>query len=456
MSNMLQQVHEHTKPRRSGSKLVPHARLDSTPQRQRSRLVSTRSIPASLPSTVPSAPPPFPIVHPPPSASLDVTTAGRPFPLVSNAAQAPPLLADEHTSFPGSATVEDQEMIEDYWFALHATGSIFRIEDAHYVLQEWDSKAKCLKIGVYCHLIQLPHGPQEVGTVCTCPGWKAHNTCLHLSVVLTYTHILSTLRLHAPSPIPPAVFLCATSFCEAYVFSCVSATSQYESGKRVIVVLQRDGRWHCDSCRYADSCKHKPHAQALAAKIGCLPEPDDIIGTLIEGEHSRADAECAVLLAAGTQNNHRHGCISHMKILPPRWCALPSENIPATSALPIGPTHLRLDALSRCACGTSIQAFPDWQVQVPIARSAILFGSHSRHEVNIDVIPCPVCHHRRRFIGPDLGVLAILNLNNEYLFTHELLNSYTNAFTASETPFSAFCLTLRRLYEDTCPGLPFC
>ncbi|KAH9901484.1 hypothetical protein C8Q73DRAFT_677972, partial [Cubamyces lactineus] len=462
-----------SEPRRSGSKLTPHSRLNVEPQRQRSRLVSNRPDRAPIPSAGTSAPPAGSSALParsfatptglsallpsvlsdnlPPSSDVQ-------YPLYHsfNIASLPALVADESAPLFDSVAAEDRELIEDYWFALHAIGGIFRIEDAHYVLQDWDSKAKCLQIGVYRHLIRLPHGPGESGTVCTCPQWKARNTCLHLSTSLSYRHVLSTLRLIAPSPIPPAVFLCTTAFCEVHVFSCVSATSQYESGKRVIVVLRRDGRWHCESCRYTDSCKHKPHARALAANIGLAIESGDPTSALHGDDQTGADTEGAVLLAAGTWNDGGHSCVSHMKILPPRWCALPSENIPTPSVLTSDVDHLSLDALSRCACGTPIQAIPGWEAQAPTTQRAILFGSRSRRGVTIDVVPCPTCHHRRRFIGPDLGVLAILNLNNEYLFTHELLNGYTNAFTASETPFSAFCLMLRRSYEEAGPEAKFC
>ena len=83
-----------------------------------------------------------------------------------------------------------------------------------------------------------------------------------------------------------------------------------------------------------------------------------------------------------------------------------------------------------------------------VVRTATLFGLTSRTEVSIQLLACPSCNHRRRWIGPDLGSAGVLNWNNTHLFTHELLNAYTNQFTASETPFSAFCRTMRRQYMD--------
>ncbi|KAG1891838.1 uncharacterized protein F5891DRAFT_1197280 [Suillus fuscotomentosus] len=42
------------------------------------------------------------------------------------------------------------------------------------------------------------------------------------------------------------------------------------------------------------------------------------------------------------------------------------------------------------------------------------------------------------------------------LFLHELLNAYTNSYTTSETPFSAFCLTVRHSYQDAGDENSFC
>ncbi|KAJ2957100.1 hypothetical protein NUW54_g14623 [Trametes sanguinea] len=114
-----------------------------------------------------------------------------------------------------------------------------------------------------------------------------------------------------------------------------------------------------------------------------------------------------------------------------------------------------LDALSRCSCGTTLQSLgnpPPASSLIPAA----LYGITRRTDVSIEVIPCPQCRHRRRLIGPDLGTTGVFNWNNLILLTHELLNSYTNMFTASETPFSAFCLTIRRQYEDVASGMQFC
>jgi len=64
------------------------------------------------------------------------------------------------------------------------------------------------------------------------------------------------------------------------------------------------------------------------------------------------------------------------------------------------------------------------------------------------LMDCSICKHsaRNRWIGPDLNAKGLFNLNNEDLFSHSLLNRFTSEMTLSETPFSAFCLSIRDAY----------
>ena len=271
---------------------------------------------------------------------------------------------------------------------------------------------------------------------------------MHLVDLLALVHV-------APSPVPPAVFLHSTPFRDLHIFSCVASTGKYESGKRVIVSFQREGRWHCQSCRYLNSCKHKAHA-ADFARIAGLVDSADEHGKPEDG----GDIEASLLLAAGGHNERKHGCISSVRIPPPRWCALPHETTvmipnPDVFGLNLAGTYF-LDSVSRCACGRSIASLSAVELQTAHTVPAIIYGLARRQEVLVEVISCPSCRHARRFIGPDLGACGILNWNNTMLFTHELLDSYTGSFTASETPFSAFCLATRRRYENYSEDMKFC
>ncbi|KAH9940291.1 hypothetical protein B0H21DRAFT_657713, partial [Amylocystis lapponica] len=92
----------------------------------------------------------------------------------------------------------------------------------------------------------------------------------------------------------------------------------------------------------------------------------------------------------------------------------------------------------------------------PIQRAAVLYTPTERIDSVIEVTPCPYCRHARRQIGPDLGEHGVFNWNNTMLFSHSLLNAFTNVYTASETPFSAFCLTISRTYVENGFEMIFC
>ncbi|KAI9457497.1 hypothetical protein HD554DRAFT_2030036, partial [Boletus coccyginus] len=85
-----------------------------------------------------------------------------------------------------------------------------------------------------------------------------------------------------------------------------------------------------------------------------------------------------------------------------------------------------------------------------------IFGLTNSTLISIKLLPCPVYCHPRCSLGADLGTQGLFNWNNEMLFTHELLNAFTSAFTASETPFLAFCITVQRAYLNHSRSMEFC
>ncbi|KAI0370901.1 hypothetical protein BV20DRAFT_965977 [Pilatotrama ljubarskyi] len=347
----------------------------------------------------------------------------------------------------------EDEVVAGYWYALVHVGGVFRLEPTQYVLQEWDTKSASLKLGVYVHLVRLPRGPNEYGSSCSCARWKAVNLCLHDIVLRQHVTTLELLPIIAPAPLPPAVFLHQTPFRDIYIYSCVASPGRYDSGKRVIVSYQRDGRWHCQSCRYSESCKHKPYAAEHAALSGFLFDGSD--GTAVPPiEDGADDVEGALLVAVAGRDERKHGCVSYLTIPAPRWCSLPHEDTQSIRP-PESTLSFPLDALSRCSCGTTLQSIGASLPPTTTIR-AVLYGYTSRSDVQLEVLACPACNHHRRLIGPDLGSVGIFNWSNTILFTHELLNAYTNAFTASETPFSAFCVMIRRQYEDHTSSMQFC
>ncbi|KAG1750673.1 hypothetical protein EDD22DRAFT_764764, partial [Suillus occidentalis] len=286
-----------------------------------------------------------------------------------------------------------------YWDALVAADAVFRISTDLWVLQDWDGDEEVLKLGSYFHVVYLPRSDDKYGVACMCPRWKAAHACIHQDTLCSFIDTLHCLPLIAPFPAPPAVLLQSTPFNDKYIFSCASAVGRYESGKRVVVSLQQDGRWHCHLCRYSDACKHKPHAKAFA-------------------------------LAAGLTTN--------------------MQDVSTIS-------HFAVEDSSQCVCGLLMtQAVLQGHSGPRVLKKAVLYGLTARRTVTIELLPCPVCCHSRRHIGPDLRDHGIFNWNNTMLFFHELLNAYTNSYTASETPFSAFCLTVRRSYQDAEDENSFC
>ncbi|KDQ48961.1 hypothetical protein JAAARDRAFT_144157, partial [Jaapia argillacea MUCL 33604] len=166
-----------------------------------------------------------------------------------------------------------------------------------------------------------------------------------------------------------------------------------------------------------------------------------------EVDHEAADGENTLLVQAARRDDGFNGraCISHLPIAPPRWCSMPFEESLTAPQLFLRGQFIPFDQTSRCCCGvTSSMVNPACKV----VKLAVVYGLTTRFNVEIELVPCPSCRHARRQLGADLGCFGLFNWNNTMIFSHELLNGFTNSYTASETPFSAFCLTVHRTYMD--------
>ncbi|KDQ59656.1 hypothetical protein JAAARDRAFT_126642, partial [Jaapia argillacea MUCL 33604] len=148
------------------------------------------------------------------------------------------------------------------------------------------------------------------------------------------------------------------------------------------------------------------------------------------------------------------GSISHISVPPPQWCSMPFETSFYAPYSSFDQPHFTLDETIRCCCGYSPISPLHSLIGVP--KHTVIYGLTNRLNASIELLPCPVCCHVRRQIGADLGHFGLFNWNNSMIFSHELLNGFTNAYTTSETPFSAFCLTVRRTYMDHGTDNTFC
>jgi hypothetical protein len=144
--------------------------------------------------------------------------------------------------------------------------------------------------------------------------------------------------------------------------------------------------------------------------------------------------------------------ISYLPILAPEWASLPTDKElyprPDTSrdildTIPLG-TH------SRSACGRYFR-----QEHAPIViKECQVYTLTERRSCKIELQQCPQCPVQRQcWIGADGRELGLFNYNNSAIFTHELMDEYTNRYTTSETPFVAFVLCVGRIYE--CRGSKF-
>ncbi|KAJ7210569.1 hypothetical protein GGX14DRAFT_394766, partial [Mycena pura] len=84
----------------------------------------------------------------------------------------------------------------------------------------------------------------------------------------------------------------------------------------------------------------------------------------------------------------------------------------------------------------------------PILRmECTVYGLYRAWATSIELQACSNSRCRHRLIGPDGREHGIFNYNNRKLFTHDLLDEYTAAYTSSETPFSAWVSVLSRRYK---------
>lgn len=146
--------------------------------------------------------------------------------------------------------------------------------------------------------------------------------------------------------------------------------------------------------------------------------------------------------------------ISHCPVPPPIWASLPEDNLAAyvrPQPMLQVPATIHLDEGARCICGSSYRVTDQTTL-----RETVVYTLISAQRTLLEVQQCDKCpQFLRRSIGPDGCQLGLFNLNNNTLFTHDLLDDYTANFTSSETPFSAWVSTMRKRYARHGSLVPF-
>jgi hypothetical protein len=147
--------------------------------------------------------------------------------------------------------------------------------------------------------------------------------------------------------------------------------------------------------------------------------------------------------------------VSYLPIPPPIWARISTDPIPPTIGPPLDlggiPLLIPLSSEASCCCA---DPHPKFDQSRPICvASCIVYTTNGASETKIEVQLCKACS--RRQIGPDCRSLGLFNYNNRVLFTHALLNDYTNHYTISETPITAWLTSMRRNYQVMGSSLAF-
>ncbi|KAK7028890.1 hypothetical protein VNI00_014814 [Paramarasmius palmivorus] len=352
---------------------------------------------------------------------------------------------------PMLAVEEDEVDADDtyQWFiSLVAEGYVgfVRISRTLYMVQGFDLNRK-EGTDAWYHFQARPRGT-DVQLTCLCPRGNQH--CLHkrfykefqesrfgdgqedseeVSVVGDPQVVLFSRRVVGAEE--ERIRLC---------FSVEGDSGTEDARSRAIVTyegnLSREGRWSCHKDAHVN-CSHKRKALALMVRDLQWEGDIDTAGSF-EGMYMVDDMNVG-------QSTER--AVSYLPILPPEWAALPTDNILYSRPDPCREIEevIHIGENSRSACGMHY-----WQHDKAIVqKSCHVYTLSERLTRKIELQECPSCApHRQCWIGPDARESGLFNLNNSALFTHELLDEYTNRYTTSETPFVAFVLCISRIYES--------
>jgi hypothetical protein len=163
--------------------------------------------------------------------------------------------------------------------------------------------------------------------------------------------------------------------------------------------------------------------------------------------------------------------VSYLPIAAPRWCRLDRDRIELSPPWRVKHTSdevyhgdqdqdttsqtvlFKLDETARCSCGFKSDVYVDDTISV---NPYVVFDCNEGSRCLIETAYCSDCSNTRGRIGPDLGKHGVFNWNNEFGFTHDLLNSFTSQFSTSETTFKAFWRTTIHCYTQKLSEFAFC
>ncbi|KAJ7574366.1 hypothetical protein C8J56DRAFT_803143 [Mycena floridula] len=359
----------------------------------------------------------------------------------------------EHSGEPISEDPAERAKLEDdyehYQEAVFAgVAGFHRIGQTVFAVREWDV-AKRKITNNWLHLICATNGLDFL-VACNCRRCRIWSTdCVHKLFLKEYKEekFAYSSGQKWPDIHNQAVIILREVVDQERGINTFSVGLSNEQKRQIIHHDGSDdgsGKWTCGKCGQRQRCLHIKRAQdALQRLIQVDPDAKD----------ERTDAEAAQDLPEALSFSTDEA-ISFLELAPPAWATLETDRVLYTRK-PFGeplPDRIPLEACARCLCG---HKQIDAQGAV-ITRKALLYGLTESKEVEIELQKCPICPSvRRRYVGPDGRDLGILNFNNSSLFTHELLEDYTNFCTTSETPFVAWVTSMARRYDTRDSPFPF-
>ncbi|KAJ6542680.1 hypothetical protein B0H19DRAFT_957773 [Mycena capillaripes] len=313
-------------------------------------------------------------------------------------------------------------------------GAFYQIATDLFVVNGWDPQRKISKTSWY-HLQRSTIGDALV-TVCQCPLSRPDELCVHQQFLADYGEELFPFDAKFTNDTTNAVLFSRQELEEGIYlnhFSSPSPTSRSLAGRVIIVYTGEDtgsGQWVCpkDSNR---GCAHVTKCRNLLQQLVQV-DPTATDEGVRDG--SRIDY-------LGTK------AVSYLEISPPHWASLDSDPQFYERSPPLedAPDTLCLSQTSSCCCSEPRRLFDPSRPIVQM--QCTVYGLFRAWGATIELQACSNSRCRQRFIGPDGRERGIFNYNNRKLFSHDLLDEYTSAYTSSETPFSAWISVVSRRYS---------
>ncbi|CAK5264412.1 unnamed protein product [Mycena citricolor] len=331
---------------------------------------------------------------------------------------------------------------------LEDRGAFFQITRDLFVSNGWDPERKSLKRSVI--------GDAEV-IVCQCPLARVNDNgvCVHTRFLQEEGHEhFSDGGVNEEDALDAILFSRQETGDDTWlnIFSCrPQASSTLNS--RVIVQHTgenaRGGSWSCSKDIGMGSCVHIHKCRDLLQQL------------IITDPEARYEVQDRTVNDTVHWNhlNYRRGAtvqraVSYLPVHAPPWATLPSDPVLYQHSKPAPPPSLLpLNDTSSCSCAQPRQRF---QSHIPrISQSCTVYGLSLSWTTTIELQKCPNPRCSHRLVGPDCREFRIFNYNNQRLFTHEVLDEYTSAYTSSETPFSAWVSVVSRRYSLNDSTNPF-